>query len=401
MFSLFSPKKLTKANLVLDIGSKSVGGAIFNTAPSGRPHLLYAVREPIGLSIELTGHKLQRDMLKSLNKVLVRLDGFKTGRMKRGNHRTDSISAVISSPWHASETKILSLKFGKPTIITKATVDNLSAEEEKSFEKSLAGSEQTAGGFELLERKIIEMRLNGYSTGKPYGKTASMLEVLMFESVAPSNLLQEIKSAVAKHFPPEHLRFHTFSSAAFASLRDLFPETEDFLIIQIDGEVTDVSVVKKGIILGTVSFPVGHNSILRTLSDICEGHPNCTLESLLSMHGKKAAAAHDTEKVERAIAETKQRWLEQFNSVIGSFSSEAFLPKSVFLFEDGSYASLFQKFLSEVGSDQFTITAEPFAVTIIGSELAPTFAEIPKTVLSDSPLSIEANFIARLEKERA
>lgn len=400
MFGFSSSKKsVSKAKLVFDIGSKSVGGGIFDKTSSGKARLIHTLREPIAFKSRLTGDKFQVAMLSSLRRVLFHLDSYGVMRARseqKSIHRFDSIAVFLSSPWHASETKLLTLQMSKPAVITKSLVDDLINEEEKSFEKKLAEAGQGEGGFDLLERKIIEIRLNGYPTTKPYGKTADKIEVMIFESVAPTSVIGAIKSAIGKRFPSDHIEFHTFSAAAFASLRDLFPKTEDFLIVQVGGEMTDISLIKKGVILGIVSFPLGHNGLLRSLSEICENHPDCALETLITLHRESSASDCDTEKVERAIAGTKMAWLKQFNSAISNFSSETFLPKSVFLFEDSPYARLFEKFLAELGSDQFTAVSEPFSVTVIGHELAATFADIQKGILPDPAISVESGFIASL-----
>ena len=53
MFGISSSKEKNELALVFDIGSSSVGGALFELEPSGIPKIIYSVREPIILEEEI------------------------------------------------------------------------------------------------------------------------------------------------------------------------------------------------------------------------------------------------------------------------------------------------------------------------------------------------------------
>ena len=389
-FFSFSKKRASRATLILDIGSKSVGGAIYQKTDTGGAKLLYTGREQIAFQKELKGERLLAVALNSLSTLLVHIEKYGI------EHLVEKVVLVVSSPWHASETKTLSLKLPKPTVITKAMVDELLSEEEKLFEEKKKSENQEVS-YEVFERKIIEMRLNGYPTATPYGKIAERLDIHLFGSIISSTALSEIRKTVQRHFPVESFFYHTFSAVAFASLRDHFSELQSFLVIQVGGEVTDITIIKKGLIVETVSFPLGHNGLLRSLEEICGLYPHCTLEAVLSLHKGAKIDNYDRAKVETAIANTKKSWLGYFDSAIANFSEETFLPKDVFLFEEVPYASVFEEFLREASAGQFTITAEPFVVKVIDQTAQSLFSEIGKGVQSDPILSMEARFSARVD----
>ncbi|MBI2476115.1 MAG: hypothetical protein HYV67_02645 [Candidatus Taylorbacteria bacterium] len=394
----FSKKSVKKVGLALDIGSKTVGGALFEKDAAGKIKLLYTAREPIAFQKILTGKNLLSAMLRSLELVLVHLEKYGLAHLNlnsKVNYHLDTVAAVVSSPWHASETKTLKLTREKPFVVTEALIGNLLAKEEGDFTERQPGGQSHDPRPDVLEHKIFEMRLNGYPTADPFGKKASQLELSIFTSLAIKSLIEKTQTLISRHFPLSRLQWHTFSLTAFASIRDSFPDIEDFLVVEVGGEVTDVTIAKKGILAEAVSFPLGHNGLLRALDRICNNHPECALDALLKLHRQAKLNSADKDKVERAIANAEISWLKFFNDAISNFSAETFLPRTVFLFEDGPYASIFEEFIKSAESSQLAAT-EPFTVKT-GDDIWAAFAAPGQPLAADAVLAMEADFAARFE----
>ena len=391
----FSPKRESENGIVLDIGSKSVGGGIFVKKNGTKPVFNFVTRGKFPFKKNLSGETLSTVMLKSLDTVLADIEQFASKNFKdtRSRQRFDSVTVLVSSPWHAAETKTLSLQFQQPSLITESVVEELLAEEERSFEARFEGNKRN--GLGVLERKIVEMRINGYPTSKPYGKKATHLEVRMFGSVILSEFMEKIKNVIDKYAPEAGLLFHTFSVAAYASIRDSFPNIDSFLLVQVGGEVSDIAIIKRGAIVETESFPSGHNSLLRSLDKICHSVPECTLEGLIALHGESAAETGDQNKVDAAIVDTKTSWLSHFNAAISGFSEETFLPKTIFLVEENPYTALFKDFLTGAEASQFTLTAEPFIVNVVDRTVTASLAEFDKNVLPDEVLAMAVSLSSK------
>ncbi len=409
----FSKKPATKIYAVIDIGSESVSGGIFEkyaeSAPapqsgagasiSGKPKFLYTASEPISFQKILTGENLFGAMRKSLDMVLFHLQKYGIEHIKKASkpsYHLENASVFMSSPWHISETKVIKLTHEKPMAITKKLIDDLLATEEKELEtKFEIGKSKDA--LDTLEQKIVEARLDGYPTSVPVGRNARSLELHLFTSIAQRHTLEFVKKAVRKSLNFSDVSFHTFSLASFVALRDTFSQMADFLIIQIGGEVSDMTIVKKGQISETVSFPLGHNHLFRALHKICGNHPHCTLEALLALHLEQKIESRDKKRVEQAILETKTAWLGFLEGSLTNFSGETFLPKTVFLFEDAPSTStqVFAEFLGDPRLSKLTATAEPFTVNVVDENLAGHFAESQPNALISPNLAIGASFVVR------
>jgi hypothetical protein len=396
---LFSKKSETDAELIFDIGSKSVGGGIFERQAKGGTKLLYAAREPIAFQNELTGDVLLATMLRSFSNLLLHLEKYGINHLRTASgqkYRIRSATIVISSPWHSSETKMIQLNFDKPTVITKAFVSEIIVKEEKDFENSVEKSIQNHPDFCVLERKIMEIRLNGYTTAVPYGKETQNIEIRLFNSVASVKMLERIESLIVHYFHIDNFIFHTFSVASYVSIRDAFRGIEDFLIVQIGGEVTDVVIAKNGTLTETISFPFGHNGLLRVLDKICAGHPQCSLEALLTLHETAGITTTDKQKVESALSETKKLWWKHFNQAVSNFSQNAYLPEMVFLFEESPYSTFFETVLSEANPDKLAAGSSSLTIKVVGRDV---LKKIEGNVIHDPILAMETEFAASLDQK--
>ncbi len=107
--------------------------------------------------------------------------------------------------------------------------------------------------------------LNGYQTSKPYGKQTKSIEISIFLSMISKEVETKTRKVLEKIFHSHTIAFHSFALTSFSAIRDIFHSEEDFLLVDVGGEVTDVSLVRRGILLETVSFPTGKNFLLRSV----------------------------------------------------------------------------------------------------------------------------------------
>jgi hypothetical protein len=77
------PQKQNELALVLDIGSSSVGGALFWMQSTGIPKIIFAMREPIPLEEEISIDKLITLTVKTLNVVVSKICMMGLGRPSR------------------------------------------------------------------------------------------------------------------------------------------------------------------------------------------------------------------------------------------------------------------------------------------------------------------------------
>ncbi|MSU55334.1 MAG: hypothetical protein EXS46_02220 [Candidatus Taylorbacteria bacterium] len=402
MSSFFSAKKdIVPLNLVLDIESGSIGAGLYMNRPGKKPIVLYTARENFVYQKDLNGQVLFSAMFKALETILDRIENaglVGINENKNVLHVIGGYDAVLSSPWYLSEIKTLKALYATPHQISQSSINKLFDTEEREFESKSEISQQNknADPYLLLERKILRTNLNGYSTDKPIGKTARELELIVAISLTPRVFLEGIKSAVTRKFPSHQLGLHTFSLAAFSTIRDIYSQEDDFIFMHVGGEVTDIVVVKKGTIADTASFPLGRNTILRDTEKIFSGTPHGALESLVKIALENKSHSLDLSKIQIAINDTKTSWLKFFNDALSSFSDKSFLPNTLFFQDNSPFSKIFMEFLKGAESNRFTVTSQPFSVIAIDASLSKILVDYEKDIVNESSIAVEVNFLSRL-----
>lgn len=401
MNSLFFKKNRTELSLAIDIESNSVSAGLFETSKNGMPKFMYVANEFFRFSNVLSAAKLLSSMARSLDLVLLHTLKYGLSHLNaqgKDKYIIGRVAVSVSSPWHISEIKTISLTKEIPFIVTESQIKNMVSAEEKDFE-SRFGSNKGANKseLELIDRKIVTAYLNDYQTETPFGKKASKLEIVLFTSISERRVMAKIRDTVARHFPNREPFFHNFILVAFAGIRDVFPESDNFILVQIGGEVTDIAIAKAGKLAEVVSFPLGHSILVRSLDMVCKNSPSCELETLIKLfHEDKVKDPHRG-KIKFALADAKLKWTDAFNEALSNFSGETFLPKNIFLICGGEYGKLFEDFLKTVNYSRFTLLSESFKVTFLGDDMIDRLVnrESGSVVLASLPLVFEADFMIR------
>lgn len=389
----FSKHVSTELSLLVHIESGSVGAAFVEKKKNGPPAVLYSTREYVAFEKTLRGESLTGAMMGALRRALARAetDGLRNlDRSGASRFRVAEGAVFLASPWHLSEIKTLRFISDKPHVVTEAAIGELLSREEREFEAEKERGSEDSPPRELIERKVIRFTLNGYSTDHPYGKSVRETEVTAFISVAPQALLQGVRGVVGGLFHTE-ASFHSFSLAAYAATHDISHDS-DLLFVHVGGEVTEMLVLKRGVMREMVSFPKGRREILRALEKRVVGSPYAALESLLALVREGRASARERTRVEAALADVKKSWLESLQSALTEHSREVFFPKQIIMPESALSDKVFAGFIADVELNRFNSAPKKSEVTLLDAA-SERFAQSAGT---DTILAMEADFLSRL-----
>ena len=386
--NIFSKSK-TKSDLILvfHIGSAAVGGTLFRAQASGIPKIIFSVSEPIPIE-----KKVQVDRFLALT-----IQTLETVAKKIYEARLDApakIFCALSAPWHISQTRVISLKKNTPFVFTAKLADELTQKEIKLFEEEQR--EKNAGDDSLrpIEFKNIKTMLNGYETAKPLRQKAKELQMTIFISMSGERILKKIEDAVRKHFHFDTLKFFSFAVASFTVARDLRLRQENFLLIDIGGEVTDIFMIKKNVLQESISFPLGHNFLTRGIAN----HLRCTLseaDSLFSLFKD----GHAEEKVNKKLAPVADRlkadWLKVFQESLSGLSHDISIPAAIYLVIDKNWADFFSETIKNEQFNQYILTESKFEVIFLNTQMLHGIANFEESVVREPPLIIDSNYINR------
>lgn len=358
IFSRFSKDKRTRV-LFVDIGSTSValGAVVFSK--EGHPHIEKIISSKIQVLSDLSFEKFEKEMQKSLNISISQM-------LKEHPFPIDRIEVHLASPWYASQVRNAKLSRPTPFSVTKKVLDDMMTREAKLFsEEELGGDKE--GALKVLESMVMKVKLNGYEVKDPIGVSAKDLEFSIFVSVAPTEVISGIEKIIERHYR-KPIRFSTFLASSYLVVRDYFHQPGQYLLVDIGGEVSDISLVRDGSLVQSVSFPRGRNFMLRKLSvglgrSIDEAVSICTLY----IEGKVDQGLK--ESCDTILSKTKDEWLSAFQSALFSISSELSIPDTILLTCHADVAPWFVETIQREEFHQYTLTEKEFKVTLLSADL--------------------------------
>ena len=259
-----------KTILALDIGSASVGAALVHLTKNAKPEILFSVRKELVFQENVSLERLSTSLEESLEEVCADIieKGMPLLSGKRKNFSLDSIVCSYASPWYISQTQTITIHKDEPFTITATTIPDLlkshQAEQVSAIDETDAIAFPTDVVF--LEQKIIETTLNGYRVTQPIGKMVSDLSVTVYTSTISEALYDRVEEILGRLFGSTPIEHHSFPLISFSVARDVFAATENFLLIDISGEVTDITYTEKNTIVETISFPQGVHFLTRELN---------------------------------------------------------------------------------------------------------------------------------------
>jgi hypothetical protein len=132
----------------------------------------------------------------------------------------------------------------------------------------------------------------------------------------PGSLLYPVKQIIEKHIhkhlPSININFHSLNTVYFSLLSKLFPNDNSFMMTHISGETTDISVIKNGIIIESISFPLGRNFIVRRLLQEVPGiTPNIAM-SMIRINSDGHDSPQVSDRIKKVLSQAEEDWTHLF-----------------------------------------------------------------------------------------
>jgi cell division ATPase FtsA len=395
MFSLFGKRE--KLSLVFDIGTTSVGCGLVATHDSKPPEVLYVTRSYFDQVGSIDPKRLFTSMIESLKAIELKVikEGIVDAKEKRNISSVSNVHFFISSPWSLSRTKILTVKKDQPVKITKVFIENLLESELKLFTSSIEGATPNANtGLQVLSQKVVDIKLNGYSVDKPYGKLASTIDISIFLSVVPKEVISKIEEITHKMFRHGEMHAAAFPFAAFSVIRDAHRDLDDFMFIDISGPITDISAVRSGSMVENATFPKGHDSMVRIIAKEMSVDIDTAL-SFIKMYTEGHLDEGKQKTFEEALTKARDDWHVSFDAVVQDMSTRIVAPNTLFLISSNDLASFLMRMLKaerRVLSDGSEI---PFDVSFLNHDKMRSLVSFAKGSETDSFIAVAAAFVGR------
>ncbi len=381
--------------IIFDIDSASIGAAVVACHYTAKGDLekvrsVFELREDISLTTSINFDDFFARTLKTFEHVA------KTVYLQA----LDSLEGVycnVSAPWISSQKRIIHYEHKKPFEVTKKLVEScIEKEIESSFSTNLDFKHH--GNVTLVERRTVDMYLNGYSSLKPYGKQANTMDIHSLSSVMSETTKQAFEHIVERVFSRKvHFFSNTFVS--YQTVRTILPHEDSCIVLDISGELSEIFVIVDDHLKHIASFASGMNSIVRDVaSRLHMGYQKAF--SLVRLSHQESFDPHYQKTMTDVIDRAFRDWLQEFFAVLDALGKDGLLPDTLCLSMDHRLVDWFQHKLLQTDMlaqhmharsthIKMVRTAEIFNQDL--THMHPTVVDF-----SDSQLAMVASFVSRI-----
>ncbi len=390
--------------MLVDVANGSVGVALSGRG-GGKPEIFYETR--IALRPHGEAHKDAGQMVTEVTEALSRAlsDTIKFGLLHlhfagRKKKSVGEIVCALSAPWHISKASNIVLTHSESFTITESLIRDLVERAEEEFEAAIlpdVPKAERARQATIIERKITAVRLNGYETPEPYGKHATDFHAEIILSAASRSFLDTVESAVHHRFIGDTAHsFHSFLLAAFFTLREMKGVPEDFLLVVVGSELTELLVVKQGEISEIISFPAGTEHLVAGARRSAIADTPQVAESFIKVWASGKAGPELAGQIEASAGDFGAEWIGYIRRAAGDANSDTgVFSKQVYLIAPEGFAVLFKKFLDR---DRATLDDAPTSATktvLIGKDFFASQYQAGDTKEIDPRLGLLGLFACR------
>jgi len=402
IFSFLNFKK-TKNNysLVFDIGAGSVAASLVKFTDKPGFRVIYSVRELIQYQEKISSEKYLTYMITALNSASEKIQKQLSSNPhtdRGGKMDVSRAFMIFSSPWCISQTKIIKVQKDKPFELTKKVLEKIILDEENLVKKDIESTnmfKDIKSLGDVIEKKIVQTKINGYKVDDPYGKVIKELELSLFVTVVPKEILKTVKETYGKYFAIKEVWSHSLTLASFTTIRDFYPNQKNFVQIDINEEITEVSIIKDGVIISTSSIPIGRNYFVRIVAS--ENKVTSEIaDSMIKMHCDGSCEEGAAVKLEKAMSAATDKWIANLKEIFNSFIAEIYIPKAVFFVASNDFICFISNKLKESRLAQFGISNESFEILSINHKSIKDVCKMAIQKDEDVILKIEELFLDKI-----
>ncbi len=402
-FLSFLDKDAEELSILLDIGNGSINGALAKFSKNKLPKFVFTAEVPFTIKDEMKASELASEMRILLDLILNHIIKQGLQNTDQSNLKITQVLITFSSPWFALKTKHITLNQPTPFLITKDFLEDIIQKEEEALESEIFGENPNTGtkSFEIIEKSIVHTKINGYPLSDSYGKKTKNFEAYMCLSVINKSTIEKIHDIILKnsHIPSSSVLIHTFPIASFIVIRDIFSSNSDFIIMDITGEVTDITLVQDDVVIKSISMPSGRNFLIRQIAKGL-GLSIEIAQSTIAMYSAKKLDDDTIEKFEAILVNVEREWAIYLASALEELSPLKTPPSTVYLTSDSDFAPIYKEFLSFSKTDSTAEFRKNINLIHIKDETFSSFYEKNTGVKVNEFIAILAIFYNKILQKK-
>lgn len=348
--------KQPQYKIIIELRISSITAGVLETKDGENYNLIRVEKRIVVLPEKLSLKEIFRKIKKPLFELMEEL-------LK--SFRSSDVLLGLNLPFYNAETRVIKIKRKNPFIIDKKFLGNLLKEEINIFKGEIAHRQELQEqGFELMEKEIMYVLLNGYPVKQILEKKVSEAELFLYLSIGWKSILDEIREEFERSRPNLKISFHSFPFIIYRTLNSILRKEGNFLVFKLGEEISEILLIEEGHIKEIVSFSKGVNFFARRISSMF----GVSLEeggNFLNNYFQEKLNVEYNQKIKEVVGLSSKEFEKNLKEAILLLSKEYFFPSKVLI----SAPSLFFPKIKEVFSQEtfknYTILRKPFELELL------------------------------------
>lgn len=354
MFSFGASADKEQFFVIFDIDSASVGASVAVRAKDVTK-ILWQTRILFGYRSDADFERYVKTMYATLLEIAMRTssEGIKNVKSLYPQFKIHDagVHCVIGAPWYFGAVETVEKKAEKPFLVTSEIIDtmldkgaSIIMEPQDNFTSftSFTSWQDVMGQSAVLEARPDKVTIEGYPIQNFEKREAQHLSVHVYYSFMSVSVKNHLEEIVQKVFANHTIHF---STATHLFAHSECTEKKKMVLLEMSEEVTTVSVVKQGVLQGTVMFPSGLNHILRSVVPKADNAHDA--QKLLGvLIPKTDAHGLDFDMLAEPLQDALNSWQQSFFEALGAIVKGVTPPLSIAVIVDEFWYPIFKSALS-------------------------------------------------------
>ena len=352
---LFSKTNNTKNNLIIDIGSSSVNFFILSLN-GGKKEINSMIKTRLPLQEDPDFKHIERHAIGAIKEMAEEI------QKKFPEAKPDMITVVASAPWYFCESLPVKVSRKEAFTIDKKLIDKLMSDEMELFVTKAKKNFSDAGSdIEILDKEIMLSKVNGYPIKNPLGKISSDLEFFLYISATKKSFKDNVNDILRHHFGNIDINFVSEPLAIFRVLSQIADAQEGFVVVDVGGEVTEVYLIREGILQDVKNFNWGGNLVVRRLASSMK----LSLSEALSFFNASAEGdlkVKMDEKISPSASGVCSEWQNFLSQSLTELGKSNPLPQELILIGGTAGSAVLASCANTANFASLTILGKPFNI---------------------------------------
>ncbi len=394
---LLSKNKAVRYGAMIDIGSGSVLVAIIaSNENKNHPEILWAKREYTPLRHTGSLSESAKHVMTSLLNALMLLDseGRKILREETGVNQLPHCQVTIAAPWSYTVTKTISYGHEESFVVTDALIEELLRTAHKKVNEELEENERIQQlGLKIITRSTTGIFANGYLLAHINDQNAKSLKIVESNAIAQEYLTEAIENVRDKVLPDTDLRLYSFILIFYYIIRDLFPETTEYCLVDITYEATELGIVRDGILQYSTHVAKGAFTLAREIATVLD-IPLEEAYGYLQNEDPISLLTNTTDAKIAAVTEIFQKYQDSLTTLFHETGDSLAIPKKVYLHGNIETEPFFKQILANAAQKATSSTHAVYPVSreLLTKHYDDTAQESFIAKRTDTALLISAQF---------